>query len=181
LGRALDIVVELDIRSDNPATAIKRVSVRPKRLILPGFTQFTQFLQAIESAGGRDSRNCAELVRFLAFGGFRLGEAGNVTWADCDFTKGEITVRGSAETGTKNSEVRTVLMIADMVVLLNRLRTERPNEPEDAPAMQVKECPKAMDRAAKLIGMTRITHHDLRHLFTTRVSPGVPSGSSLAN
>lgn len=25
-----------------------------------------------------------------------------------------------------------------------------------------------MDRAAKLIGMFRITHHDLRHLFATR-------------
>jgi integrase len=59
-------------------------------------------------------------------------------------------------------------MIADMVTLLNRLRTERPNEPGDATVMQVKECPKAMDRAANLIGMPRITHHDLRHLFATR-------------
>jgi integrase len=24
------------------------------------------------------------------------------------------------------------------------------------------------DRAAKVLGMTRITHHDLRHLFATR-------------
>ncbi len=168
LRRALDIAVELGVRYDNPATAIKRVSVRPKRLTLPGFNQFTQFVQAIESAGGRDSRNCADLVRFLAFGGFRLGEAGNVTWADCNFTKGEITVRGDAATGTKNSEVRKVPMIADMATLLNRLRQERPDEPEDATVMRVKECPKAMDRAAKLIGMARITHHDLRHLFATR-------------
>jgi len=168
LRRALDIAVELGVRYDNPATAIKRVSVRVKRLTLPGFAQFTQFVQAIESAGGRDSRHCADLVRFLAFGGFRLGEAANITWADCNFTKGEITVRGDAATGTKNSEVRKVPMIADMVNLLHRLRTERPNEPQDAPVMQVKECPKAMDRAAKLIGMARITHHDLRHLFATR-------------
>ena len=168
LRRALDIAVELGVRYENPAMAIKRVSVRAKRLTLPGFTQFTQFVQAIESAGGRDSRNCADLVRFLAFGGFRLGEAGNVTWADCDFTKGEITIRGNADTGTKNSEVRKVPMIADMVMLLNRLRSEQQNKPGDAAVMQVKECPKAMDRAAKLIGMARITHHDLRHLFATR-------------
>lgn len=168
LRRTLDIAVELGVRYDNPATAIKRVSVRAKKLTLPGFTQFTEFVQAMESAGGRDSRNCADLVRFMAFGGFRLGEAGSVTWADCNFTKSEVTVRGDAATGTKNSEVRKVPMIADMVTLLNRLRTERPNEREDAPVMQVKECPKAMDRAAKLIGMARITHHDLRHLFATR-------------
>jgi len=31
--------------------------------------------------------------------------------------------------------------------------------------MKVRECQKAMDRAAKMVGMIRITHHDLRHLF----------------
>ena len=34
--------------------------------------------------------------------------------------------------------------------------------------MKVRECQKAMDRAAKVVGMPRITHHDLRHLFATR-------------
>jgi integrase len=168
LRRALDIVVELGIRYDNPATDLKRVSVKSKKLTLPEFTQFTQFLQTMESGGGRDSRNCADLVRFLAFGGFRLGEASNITWGDCNFAKSEITVRGEAETGTKNSEVRKVPMISDMVTLLNRLREVRPNDGDDILVMQVKECQKAIDRAAKMVGMTRITHQDLRHLFATR-------------
>jgi integrase len=34
--------------------------------------------------------------------------------------------------------------------------------------MRVRECQKAIDRAAEAIGMARITHHDLRHLFATR-------------
>jgi integrase len=34
--------------------------------------------------------------------------------------------------------------------------------------MKVHECQKAMNRAAKEVGMARITHHDLRHLFATR-------------
>jgi integrase len=33
---------------------------------------------------------------------------------------------------------------------------------------QVRECQKAMDCAAKIVGMARVTHHDLRHLFATR-------------
>jgi integrase len=33
--------------------------------------------------------------------------------------------------------------------------------------MRVRECQKAMNRAAKAVGMVRITHHDLRHLFAT--------------
>ena len=34
--------------------------------------------------------------------------------------------------------------------------------------MQIRECLKSMTRAAKIVGMKRITHHDLRHLFATR-------------
>ena len=34
--------------------------------------------------------------------------------------------------------------------------------------MLVRECQKAMDRAALKTDISRITHHDLRHLFATR-------------
>ena len=59
-------------------------------------------------------------------------------------------------------------MIPDMREFLERLRENRPDEPDNAPVMRVRECQKAMDRAARVIGMARITHHDLRHLFATR-------------
>ena len=59
-------------------------------------------------------------------------------------------------------------MIPDMVQLLDRLRAERSDEPLETPVKKVRECQKAMDRAAKIVGMARITHHDLRHLFATR-------------
>jgi integrase len=128
-----------------------------------------------------DFENCADLVQFLAFGGFRLGEARHITWADCDFAKAEITVRGEAETGTKNSEIRTLRMIPDMTNLLQRLRHERPQEAPTANVMQVKECQKAMDRAAKRVDMEQITHHDLRHLFATRcIESGVDIPRSAA-
>ena len=58
-------------------------------------------------------------------------------------------------------------MIPGMIELLQRLRVERPDEPTSQPVMNVRECQKAMDRAAKVISMVRITHHDLRHLFAT--------------
>lgn len=59
-------------------------------------------------------------------------------------------------------------MIPDMKLLLNRLKAERTEHSEDTTVMEVHECQKAMDRAAAKIGMLRITHHDLRHLFATR-------------
>ena len=59
-------------------------------------------------------------------------------------------------------------MIPEMKLLLEKLKAERPDEPADAAVMAVNECQKSMDRAAKEVGMERITHHDLRHLFATR-------------
>jgi integrase len=167
LRAVFKIAIESSALYRNPAEGIKRAKIRSKRLTLPDSKQFELFVNEIEGANGRDSRKCADLVRFLAFGGFRISEARNISWADCDFEKGEIVVRSDIETGTKNWSVRRVPMIPEMKVLLKRLRAGRVNEPVDNPAMEVKECLQAMTRAAKVIGMARITHHDLRHLFAT--------------
>ena len=59
-------------------------------------------------------------------------------------------------------------MIPEMREFLGRLKEAREDEWPIARVMQVRECQKAMDRAAKVVGMPRITHHDLRHLFATR-------------
>jgi integrase len=169
LRGVFQIGVEAGALYRNPVIGLKRARVRLKNLALPSFEQFGAFIQELERGGGRDSRNCADLVRFLAYGGFRISEAANIAWADCDFEKGEITVRGDLETGTKNWSIRRVPMIPDMRQLLERLKSERQGESQDQPVMRVRECQKSMDRAAKADGvkMARITHHDLRHLFAT--------------
>jgi integrase len=164
----IEVGVECGARYDNPARFIKRVRERSKKLTLPDFDQFQAFVTEIENSGSGFSEPCAELVRFLAFGGFRKVEASFITWADCDFTKGKIIVRGDPETGTKNGEFREVPMIPDMRQMLERMRSERSGEPAESYVMRVHECQKAIDRAAKVVGMERITHHDLRHLFATR-------------
>ena len=168
LRAVIEIGVESGARYDNPARFVKRVSERPKKLELPDFTQFQKFVEEIEHSGSGFSKPCAALVRFLAYGGFRKLEASQISWADCDFKKGKIAVRGDPDTGTKNREIREVPMIPDMVQLLGRLREERPDAQPTEPVMLVRECQKAMDRAAEAVGMKRITHHDLRHLFATR-------------
>ena len=164
----IEVGVECGARYDNPARFIKRVRERAKKLELPDFDQFLEFVQEIENAGSGFSKPCAELVRFLAFGGFRKLEASFVTWADCEFAKGKIIVRGDPVTGTKNGEFREVPMIPEMRQMLERMCAERTEEPGDVGVMRVHECQKAMDSAAKRVGMKRITHHDLRHLFATR-------------
>ena len=120
----IELGVECGARYDNPARFIKRVGERRKKLQLPDFDQFQAFLVEIENSGSGFSEPCAELVRFLAFGGFRKMEASFITWGDCDFTKGKIVVRGDPETGTKNGEFREVPMIPEMRQMLERMRSE---------------------------------------------------------
>ena len=167
LRMVIDIAIDVGARYDNPARFIKKHRVRQKELQLPNHDQFLEIAKAIEHVNRRFSRDCAILFRFLAFGGFRKSEAANITWADCDFEKGEITVRGDPETGTKNWTIRRVPMIPDMIELLTRLRIERKDEPASQSVMRVRECQVAINSACKKLGIARFTHHDLRHLFAT--------------
>jgi integrase len=167
LRMVIDVAIEAGSRYDNPAKLIKKLRVRQKELQLPDRDQFPRLVESIERVNKRFSKDCANLVRFLAYGGFRKSEAANITWADCDFEKKEIIVRGDPVTGTKNWTIRRVPMIPDMIELLERLRAERPDEPASQSVMRVRECQNAIDSACKKLKIARFTHHDLRHLFAT--------------
>jgi len=83
-------------------------------------------------------------------------------------------VRGDRDTGTKNWEIRRVPIIPAAGELLQRMRAARDDEPDSAKVLRVNEAQKAMDNAAERVGMVRITHHDLRHLFaTTCIESGI--------
>ena len=165
LRMLLALAMEVGARANNPAVAITKKPVKRKELTLPEPAQFEAFVKAMEDAGGRFSKDCADLVRFLAYGGFRVSEASKITWSDCDLDRGEIRVRGD---NTKNGETRYVPVIPEMKSLLLRLRAECPQAKPEDPIMLVARCEEAMTRAAKKVGMKRIVHHDLRHLFVTR-------------
>lgn len=167
LRQVLDIAKGNGIIYSNPAADLKRRGIQQKTLKLPTRAQFTQFIAEMESAGSRDSRNCADLAQGLAVTGCRVGEARELERRDLDFDGGMIVVKGTEEEGTKNGEIRRVPMIAAARALFERMLNERPDEPKTAKVFLVGECQKSMDRAAKRVGMDRITHHDLRHLFAT--------------
>jgi Phage integrase family len=125
----------------------------------------------IRSSGSGFARPAVDLVEFLAYGGFRKNEAAHIIWADCDFDRGKIVLKGDPLTGLKGrhaGESREIPMIPDMRTLLERIKTERQNETPASRVMRVSECQKSIDRAVKILGIGRITHHDLRHLFATR-------------
>jgi integrase len=169
LRLVLDIAVEAGARYDNPATHIKRKKIRQKLLHLPSQENFPELVKALRDGDGGWAERCADLVEFLAYSGCRKGEAARVQGVHCDFEKGEINVLGDPVTGTKNWEIRRVPMIPDMRLLLERIRGECGEKEFLAnPVMRVHECQGAINSACKSLGITRFTHHDLRHLFATR-------------
>jgi integrase len=153
---------------DNPARRIKRLGVKPKELLLPESAQFEALLITMQTSGAGQAHHCADLARFLAFSGCRISEARKVTWADVDFERGEIKVRNAKRSKVSNAqELRFVPVIPSMLGLLERLRRDQSPEPSDRVCI-LGECQKSLTRACAIVGIKRITHHDLRHLFATR-------------
>jgi integrase len=153
---------------ENPATDLNRTRVHQKNIKLPEPSQFKELIENLQTHSGAWGERVADLVEFLAYSGLRIhSEAFWVTWADVDWQRKQIIVRGNPETGTKNSEMRRVPILPDMEGLLMRLR-ERSGTGESSRILQVSECHLALSRACKEVGISRLTHHDLRHLFATR-------------
>jgi integrase len=50
--------------------------------------------------------------------------------------------------------------------LLERLKLSNPQPTK--PICKVSECQNSLVRGCKIVGVARLTHHDLRHLFATR-------------
>ena len=151
---------------DNPAKEIKRLGVKRKDLKLPEQDQFFQLIEKVETAGSGHSKHCADLIRFLSFSGCRISEAKKVLWRHVDFENGVLTVHGAKSRRTSNdSGIRLVPIIAPMRELLEKLK---PEAQPDKPVCNVHECEKSMTAACKKLVISRITHHDLRHLFATR-------------
>jgi integrase len=167
LRHVLNVAVEAGVVYSN-AAAVKRAPVRGKEIVLPAIDKFNALIAEMRAGHSRDSINCADFASGLAFTGCRISEAREIAWRDVDFDAGEIVVRGDAETGTKNWELRRVPLIPDARGLFERMRSERPDESGEAKVFRVGECQKALDRACQKVGTDRITHHDLRHLFATR-------------
>jgi integrase len=169
--RIFDFAVEHGYRVDNPAKFVDRRRVKPKELHLPSQAQFQEMATHIEISGAGQAKDCANLFRFLAFSRVRIDESRHVLSNDVDFEKGLLHVRVA-----KNSKTRWIPLNSSLRQLLEKMRAERPKEVPEKPVMQVFECQKSIDRAAKLAGGKRITHHDLRHLFATRcIESGVDS------
>jgi integrase len=175
MRRMLDIAVERGQLGGNPLypRGIKLKNT-PRKPNLPEAAKLAEIFAEIERGGGRMSRDAADFCRFLAYTGCRLSEAQAVTWADVDFKRGILRVRGS-KTEAANREVP---LVPAARALLERLVADRQSIASVAgdgatsfdprgKVLGVGEAGKSLARACKKLGVELLTHHDLRDAFAT--------------
>jgi integrase len=187
LRHIFQVAIDGGLIFENPAAKIEKLKPRSKRLVLPSREQFHQLVDAIRSSGAWCARECGDLVEFLAYSGCRLSEANHVCIDHIDLEKGTLWIQGDPVHGTKNSESRTIRMIPPLVALakdilahprviqrkgdsdrVGGVKVRATNRLDKKYLLVVTECQRAIDSASKKLGIARITHHDLRHLFATR-------------
>ncbi len=171
IRKMLDIAVERGQLGGNPLYPRGlKLKNTPRKPNLPEAAKLAEIFSEIERGGGRLSRDAADFCRFLAYTGCRLSEAQGVTWADVDFNRGILRVRGS-KTEAANREVP---LIPAAKALLERLDAGRQKASVAAigvdprgKVLAVGEAGKSLSRACEKFGVERLTHHDLRDAFAT--------------
>ncbi len=153
---------------DNLAFKIGRKDIVEKQIRLPRPEEFDDIVRLAETSGAAQAKDCANLIRFLAFTGTRIGEAKRAVWSDVDWRDNILQIHSVKVRGEHNGEVtRAIPLNPELNQLLKRLRLEQKPQPTDR-ICKVSECQRSLDRACRLTGCKRITHHDLRHYFVTK-------------
>ena len=147
----------------------KRLGAKPKELTLPEPEQFDAIVKKIETSGAGQARHCADFVRFLAFSGCRISEAGQVLWQDVDFERGEIRVHNAKRSNTSNeARTRIIPLVPAMRQISWRRCTVNASQSRRTPFAASLCCKKPLTRACKRVGCAPRHIIRLRHLFATR-------------
>src|SRR5690606_14925834 len=131
----------------------------------PSSEEFAAFLRFLDEHPGGGT--APAMARLMAFCGLRKTEACSVTWGDFDFVKGVLVVK-TLKRRLRDSDrvVRRVPLIPEAREYFEpRSRGKKPDE-------AVSEVPdlRWWFNLAKQKGVlrTKLSNHDLRHLFATR-------------
>jgi len=164
LRAIFDIAREHGVIYQNPAKDIPKGTTRQKLLSLPSSAQFQAVVSHVAAGGARWSKDCADMVRILAYSGARLREATALRWGHVDSAKNRLTIPGTKT----NASERQIPIIPPLVALFAEMRARRGDEPAVNPIVRVKMCLGSLKSACREVGIKPLTHHDLRHYFATR-------------
>lgn len=120
----------------------------------------TEFEELLKQCDQLEKSPAGLVIRFLALSGLRIGEAHRLKWSDV--REDSLLIRADT---AKSGRPRIVPLVKGMQEVIADLRKLEPERAEVLPVASVR---KGLQKACKRAGLTRYTHHDLRHLFATR-------------
>jgi integrase len=193
LRSVLETAVRDELLASNPAARVKRPGVPRTEAHYLSIAEVASLLEAV-----KDSRY-APLLRLLVSTGLRRGEALALHWSDVDLTNGLLRVRGTlsranghlviSEPKTERSR-RDVPLSPTTVALLRSVKASQAVErkaasiwvetglvftTESGTAVDPRNALRAINTAAKALGMNGVGLHTLRHSFATHMlAAGVP-------
>jgi len=169
LRAVFNIGLEAGVIYANPADSIDTVAPRRKLLQLPNREQFARLVEDIRARPSRWGQTPGDLVEGLAYTGARVGEARRMIWAHIDEERGMVTIPGEKTESAPRSNPMTPAFLD----LLSRMR--RRSEPRLVdPIFAVGSVLTSLRVACANLGIPKLDHHDLRHLFaTTCIESGV--------
>lgn len=169
LRAVFNVGVEAGVMYSNPGDSLESVAPRRKLLQLPNREQFANMVAEIRAAHSRWGQAPGDLVEGLAYTGARVGEARRMIWAHVDEERGMVTIPGEkTESAPRNNP-----MTPAFLDLLERMKRRGGRRPVD-PIFEVQSVLGSLRIACEKIGIPKIDHHDLRHLFaTTCIESGV--------
>jgi integrase len=169
LRHILDLAIERGLLNRNPAAEVSRVTVPPRKLELPSSEKFRAIIVEIRKSNQPTNQGSADLVEFMAYSGCRISEAIGVGWPDVDDQRGRIWIGPSKH----DEKGRSIPILEPMRDLLSRIKAtprffKSKTREQGGYVLSVIQCRRILTAACAKVKTTRITHHDLRHLFATR-------------
>lgn len=146
------------LRATVPAAKkLRRRRLRIKERPLLSQLEFSRLLEELD---GRPRSHAGLVIRFLAHTGLRINEARQIRWQHVheDF----LLVPGAL---TKNEKPKVIPFVNGIEHVLEELRGVAGDSTAVIPQA---ECKRSLRTACERAGLPRLTHHDFRHLFTTR-------------
>lgn len=174
LRNVFDVGVKANVIAKNPAGELTYMPVKKKVLLLPSRSQFAKLVEFIRSRCGR-GRMAGDFIEGLAYSGLRLEEANGLEWQYLDYERRMMTVLGTKTEGS----ARLVPMTEAFFQLTMRMKERRemvsgrPVASTDK-VFEIADATTSLASGCRAVGIKKMTHHDLRHLFaTTCIESGV--------
>lgn len=170
LRTMLNLAVDAGALAGNPLVARRRGELTkkdsPRRPILPERDRLKAMLTEVGRPGGR-TIGAEEFLRGLYLTGMRKGEAGALQIQHVRLEAMELDVPGTkTEAAPRTIPLSNAAADHFRQVIERRKQNELPVAP-DSPVFMVSEAQRSLDRACVAVGISRLTHHDLRDAFAT--------------